>query len=132
MPDPCPCGSKRDYDACCGRFHSGEGVPETAEELMRSRYSAYVRREMDYLEETLWPAKRRHFDKQAAERWATESAWVGLSVLKSEAGGKDDARGTVLFIARFFAGGDMHEHRELSLFRKKSGRWYYVEGLPES
>ena len=131
MPDPCPCGSKQDYGACCGRFHSGGALPETAEELMRSRYSAYVRQAMDYLEETLWPAKRRHFDRKAAERWAVESAWVGLSVLKTEAGGKGDTRGTVLFIARFFAGGEMHEHRELSLFRKKGGRWYYVEGLPE-
>lgn len=99
---------------------------------MRSRYSAYVRREMGYIEETLWPAKRRHFDRQAAGRWAAESAWVGLSVLKTEAGGKDDTRGTVLFIARFLADGGMHEHRELSLFRKKGGRWYYVEGVPES
>ena len=46
-PDLCPCGSGELYEKCCGVYHSGAAVPETPEQLMRSRYSAYVKRETD-------------------------------------------------------------------------------------
>lgn len=127
----CPCGSKRELVQCCGRFHCGEALPQTAEELMRSRYSAYVLQRIAYLRETLWPRYRPGFDEAAAARWASESNWIGLSILATEKGQAGDTNGTVLFIARYLAEGELREHRELSLFRKKSGRWYYVEGLPE-
>jgi len=42
----CPCGSQKTYESCCGNFHSGLALPETAEELMRSRYSAYVKQDV--------------------------------------------------------------------------------------
>ncbi|MGR8999959.1 MAG: YchJ family protein, partial [Gammaproteobacteria bacterium] len=48
----CLCGSGTDYQQCCGPYHSGEKIPGTAEALMRSRYSAYVLRNADYLQAT--------------------------------------------------------------------------------
>jgi uncharacterized protein YchJ len=52
---PCPCGGES-YDVCCGRFISGNNIPETPEQLMRSRYSAYVLGEEDYLRASWDPA----------------------------------------------------------------------------
>ncbi|MCT7423521.1 YchJ family metal-binding protein, partial [Escherichia coli] len=54
MSTPCPCGSGQPYEACCGRWHTGEPAP-TAEALMRSRYSAYVQERAPYLLQT-WHA----------------------------------------------------------------------------
>ncbi|PLX38287.1 MAG: zinc chelation protein SecC [Hyphomicrobiales bacterium] len=131
MSRPCPCGSGMPLESCCGRFLSGATGAATAEELMRSRYTAHVLGNVGYLKNTLWPAYQKAFDAIAVGAFASGNRWIGLSVLETEDGGADDATGTVLFEARFLAGTDMGVHRELSLFRKKGGRWYYVEGLPE-
>lgn len=130
-PSTCPCGSGKDYAACCKPFHDGKAVPERAEALMRSRYSAFALEKIAYLKDTLWPKYQAGFDALATAKWAAENHWSGLTVLAVEAGEAKDRRGTVLFEARYLAGGQLHTHRELSLFRKKAGRWYYVEALPE-
>ncbi|MBD1546882.1 YchJ family protein [Roseibium aggregatum] len=128
----CPCGSGRSLSACCGPCLAGERVPETAEALMRSRYTAYVLQQIDYLKDTLWPKEQARFDFAGTARWAAENHWTGLTVLKTEKGTAEDREGTVLFEAKFLAGVRFNTHRELSRFRKKAGRWYYVEALPES
>jgi len=98
---------------------------------MRSRYSAYVRGQIGYLKETLWPKHQPGFDHAGTARWAAENHWAGLLVLKTERGQAADREGTVLFEARYLAAGALNTHRELSRFRKKTGRWYYVEAIPE-
>ena len=59
QPDPCPCGSGRAFTACCGPYLAGTALPETAEALMRSRYTAYARRDGAYLSATWHPTTRR-------------------------------------------------------------------------
>jgi len=129
--EPCPCGSGADLAQCCGPYLSGSSVPKTAEALMRSRYTAYVREDITYLKATLWPKYQPSFDGPSTARWAAESHWTGLVVLAAAKGGETDRDGTVLFEARYLSGGRLVTHRELSLFRKKAGRWYYVEAVPE-
>ncbi|MEO9773301.1 YchJ family metal-binding protein [Roseibium sp.] len=129
--DSCPCGSGAGFDACCGPFLAGADIPKTAETLMRSRYVAYVRENIPYLKETLWPKHQARFDAAGTARWAAENHWTGLRVLETAKGGPEDREGTVLFEARFLSGGSLGTHREKSRFRKKSGRWYYVEALAE-
>jgi SEC-C motif-containing protein len=60
MPDEptCPCGSGDAFVRCCGRFCNGGQSASTAEELMRSRYSAFVTRNVDYLLATWHPHTR--------------------------------------------------------------------------
>lgn len=129
--EPCPCGSGAAFEHCCEPYVTGCSAPKTAEALMRSRYTAYVREDIAYLKATLWPKFQKSFDGPGTARWAAESHWTGLKVLKTERGEEGDRDGTVLFEARYLAGGKLTTHRELSLFRKKSGRWYYVEAVPE-
>ena len=45
----CPCGTGQSYVDCCGALHSGARTAATAEQLMRSRYSAFAVSDEDYL-----------------------------------------------------------------------------------
>lgn len=119
----CPCGTERRYDACCGRFHCGTAEPDTAVELMRSRYAAFVAGEASYLLRTWHPATRpERIDLDDGVRW------TGLEVLGAEAGGPDDRRGTVEFRAHHVAAGIEGSLHELSRFRRDNGTWRYVRG----
>ncbi len=126
---PCPCGSTSPYETCCEPFHKGKSFPATAEQLMRSRYSAFVKQEIAYLRETLWPPNQKHFDEIAHRSRAENSLWLGLSIYDIGGGSEQDSRGTVLFNARSMANGRLQEQVENSLFRKRDGRWYYVKAV---
>ncbi len=127
----CPCrvidAEKRDYAACCKPYLEEGKAPPTAEALMRSRYTAFVRGDVDYLEETLAPGTRDDFDKKAITHWAKQSQWLGLEVLSAEDGRESDEKGYVEFIAHFSLEGERYAHRERSLFGKVDGRWYFQE-----
>lgn len=123
----CPCGTGAAYRACCGRFHAGAPAP-TALELMRSRYAAYVRGEIDYLIETHDPETRAAMDVAAATAWSRDTAWAGLEIVATSAGGADDESGVVEFIARGATRGEPFALHERSRFRRDDGRWVYVDG----
>ena len=53
--DICPCGSTKPYADCCRPLIAGDRRAETAEQLMRSRYTAYVKKELAWLRESLHP-----------------------------------------------------------------------------
>jgi SEC-C motif-containing protein len=125
----CPCGSRLAFDACCGPLLAG-GAPPTAEALMRSRYTAYVRADMDHIMRTHDPRTRDTVDRALTEKWAREAEWRGLEILRTEVGGADDEVGTVEFAASYRAKGQAFVHREHSRFRRIDGRWFYVDGRP--
>ena len=60
----CPCGSGNLLDACCGHYHAGTVAP-SAETLMRSRYSAYVLGQVDYLVATTLPVQQAGLDRES-------------------------------------------------------------------
>ena len=103
----CPCGSGEVYAACCGLLH--DGVPaETALALMRSRYTAYVRGDVDYLSAT----QQDRIDRAAVAKWARDTIWLGLEIVATERGGPDDTDGIVEFIARGATSGKPFAQRE--------------------
>ena len=119
----CPCCSGRPYDQCCGPLLEGTGQAPSPEALMRSRYTAYARKDFDYILATTDPQRRYDFDHDAARAWMQTSTFTGLKVLASS---EDGNKGVVEFIACFRRNGGAEEkHRELSQFRKQAGRWYY-------
>lgn len=122
-PDSCPCGSGRELADCCGRYLEGAEVPDTAEALMRSRYTAYVLGREEYLLETWRPATR-----PASLRLVDEPRpkWLGLEVRRHEQ--QDEAHAIVEFVARYKVGGRAHRMHEVSRFVREGGRWYYVDG----
>lgn len=119
-PTACPCGGA-DYAGCCGPYHGG-AVPATAEALMRSRYSAYARRDEAYLRAS-W-----HPDTLPAGPILEEGdgiKWVGLEVLHQQ---QDEERATVEFVARYKLGGRARRLHEISRFVREDGRWLYLDG----
>ena len=123
----CPCGSGQTYGACCSRFFAGLAVPLTAEQLMRSRYAAYAVGNAVWLRDTWHPATRpQDLSLDDAVRW------LGLEILARSAGGPEDDRGIVEFVARYKVGGRAHRLHERSRFRRLDGRWYYLDGDPDS
>jgi SEC-C motif-containing protein len=128
---PCPCGSGKDLEACCGPVLAGEPAA-TAEALMRSRYTAYVHGNVDHIMKTYTPKALAGVDRASTEKWSRESTWLGLSVLSTDGGGPDDDEGTVEFVARFKDGADKPEqsHHERARFVRsaRDRRWLYAEG----
>ena len=125
----CPCGSSKSIDDCCGPYLSGEKFPPTAEELMRSRYAAFVRADVDYIKNTLAPESRGDFDENGVREWATKSKWMGLEIKRTEKGQESDSTGIVEFIARYSVAGQNFDHHEVAEFRKEpNGHWFFVDG----
>jgi len=121
----CPCSSQKKYEDCCAPFHEGKKAPATAEELMRSRYSAFVKHEIDYIVDTHHPETRSSVDKDEIEVWAKDSDWKGLEILGTQAGQSGDVEGLVDFVANYEAKGEEVTHKERSLFKKHEGTWYF-------
>ncbi len=119
----CPCGRGVDYSACCGRHHAGQPATN-AEDLMRSRYSAYVLADGDYLLDT-WHASTRPASLDFSD--AAQTRWLGLEVKRYEPVTADTAR--VEFVARYRIGGGRAERlHERSDFVRENGRWFYLQG----
>jgi SEC-C motif-containing protein len=128
--DACPCGGGA-YARCCGPFHAGEAVPATAEQLMRSRYSAYVLGDTAYLRRTWHPST---CPAETGEAGAQSTRWLGLDI-KHHAP-QDATHATVEFVARYKVGGRAHRLHETSRFVRQDasgtetpeGRWLYLDG----
>jgi len=123
----CPCGGKS-FETCCAPFIQGDKSPKTAEELMRSRYTAYTRAEVQYIKTTTIPKDQKEFDLEAAESWAKESQWLGFELIKKEAGEATDEKGSIEFIARYKADGQIENHHELATFVKIKDTWFFEDG----
>lgn len=120
--EACPCGGG-EYVNCCGRLVE-DGVPaRTAEQLMRSRYSAFALDRPEHLWRTWHPRTR----PDRVEAGGVE--WTGLTVVGVVDGGEDDDDGVVDFEARFVDAGEHAVMRERSEFRRRGGRWVYLEGM---
>ncbi|MGW1727293.1 YchJ family protein [Streptomyces sp. NPDC002306] len=124
VPASCPCGLAETYEGCCGRFHRGTAAAPAAEALMRSRYSAFVRRDEGYLLRTWHPRTRpARLDLDPGTRW------TGLEILGTADGTAFHTSGTVTFRASY-RGGSLHER---SRFERVDGAWVYVDGeFPDS
>ena len=94
---------------------------------MRSRYTAYTTQEIDYIVDTHDPSVTGDVDRDATLEWAQKSEWLGLEIVDTEAGGKDDEEGAVEFIARYSVDGKEAFHHERSRFRRHEGNWVYLD-----
>ena len=124
----CPCKSRETYATCCEPFHLGRAKPETAVQLMRSRYSAYFFRLVDYLVTTTHPDSRDRDLKARLEETIHEANWHFLTILGFSKGGPADKMGKVEFRADYFEGDHAHELHERSRFKRYQGAWKYLDG----
>jgi SEC-C motif-containing protein len=108
--------------------HKGERHASSPEELMRSRYSAYVLGDIDYIVATHHPDLRDEVDREASEQWSSDADWQGLEIVKTGGGGPDDDRGYVEFIAYYKLDGEDCEHHEHAEFAKIDDTWFFEDG----
>lgn len=125
----CPCGSGNDYSKCCEPFHKGTSHAATAEQLMRSRYSAFVKGEVDYIYDSHNPDTRGEVNKDEIRTWSENSEWQGLEILDVQKGGEQDEVGRVEFVAHYAVEDEDLDHQEVADFVKKDGRWYFHDGV---
>ena len=121
--DRCPCGTGLVFGECCARFLDGGANAPTAVQLMRSRYTAYVVGDVDYLLATWHPSTR-----PATLELDPGIAWRSLEIVRTERGGPLDREGVVEFAARYRADGRPGALREVSRF-VRDGRWLYVDAI---
>lgn len=120
----CPCNSALEFEVCCGPIIAGTPAP-TAEALMRSRYTAFVQRQLDYVEQTHAPEIRDDFNRAEAERLAEECEWHGLDIRRAT---EDGDTAEIEFVIRFRRDQQEMVQAEVATFRRENGQWLYVKG----
>jgi SEC-C motif-containing protein len=95
-----------------------------AEQLMRSRYSAFCVGDINYLLTTLHPSYRTDSDEAALQHTIQQTNWLGLKIIQHKS---DIEIATVEFIA-FYTAQPFEQLHELSRFKKEAGQWLYTDG----
>lgn len=127
-PRPCPCGRAASFAECCGPLLAGTSQAETAEALMRSRYTAYLEGAVDYLLATTAAAKRGGLDRRGLVAYCKSLRGISLRILEVCGGGPLEETGVVEFAATLRSQGRTFVQRERSRFAREQGRWVYVDG----
>ncbi|PWW10687.1 YchJ family protein [Mangrovibacter plantisponsor] len=128
MSSECLCHSGLEYSACCGPFLAGSAVAQTPEQLMRSRYCAFVLKNADYLINTWHPdchAEQLRHDLLAGFE---QTEWLGLTIFATQKGNHDN-EGFVSFVARYRDKQHDSAIIERSRFLNQNGQWYYIDGM---
>lgn len=126
--DLCPCCSGKIYGDCCNVFVGSTTPAPTAQQLMRSRYTAFVLEKAAYLLETHHSQSRKPDELKALKKSFKGMVWTGLEIVATQAGTETDSEGEVEFIAHFKHVGKAGRLHERSRFNKEKGQWFYVDG----
>ncbi|MCL2267919.1 MAG: YchJ family protein [Chitinispirillia bacterium] len=124
----CPCLSGKPYAECCEPVVTAARPAGTALELMRARYSAYVKGAVEFVISSTYPDRRSECDEKAIRSWSANSEWTGFEIVSTDKGGAGDKEGQVEFIARFTEDRMKKVLHETGTFRRVDGVWYYVDG----
>ncbi len=132
MSEHCPCCSGLDYSLCCQPYLDGVAIPGSPQALMRSRYTAYARRNAAYLIATWHPACHPENFRESLEKSFLSTTWFSLHIIEAETP-VDIGEGFVTFFARFSENEQRSFIHERSRFLQLAQRWYYIDGtFPET
>jgi SEC-C motif-containing protein len=123
--EKCPCGSGKTYPDCCELLIKDTIKAETARQLMQSRYTAYVKKEINYILETVLPKQQQKMDERGIRSWAEKTNWTKLEIINCTKGSVHDDTGTVEFKAHYNERGIDRKHHEIGKFKKYNNKWYY-------
>lgn len=123
----CPCGSSKKYINCCGEYIETARLPKTAEQLMRSRYTAYTLSKIDYIKKTMAGPALKKFNEKEALEWSQNSTWLKLEVLNHETDKSDPQKSYVEFKAYYLYNGSPQVLHECSVFKKVDSKWFYFK-----
>ena len=115
----CPCTPTKNYIDCCKKAHQDIKTVISAEELMRSRYTAFVLANIEYLQKSHHVSTRpRKKEKKEILDWTKSVEWIRLEVINS-------TENTVEFKAYFMEKGKLNVIHENSFFCKENEHWVY-------
>lgn len=129
MNTNCPCNSLKPATECCLPIIKGTKQAITAEELMRSRYTAFTLGNSDYLMISHHSSTRPIKDKKNIEKWAKSVQWLNLNIISTDKGSSNHINGYVEFKATYLENGQIQQIHENSLFEREKGLWVYVSGI---
>jgi SEC-C motif-containing protein len=117
----CYCKSTLAYSECCEPFLNLKAKISTPLQLMRSRYSAYVLKRIDYLVDTQCSTEDPEILRSEISQFAKRAIFQHLEIIYNDAK-------TVEFKAYFIADGMQQTLHERSLFVLRNGTWCYKSG----
>ncbi|MEC4725250.1 SEC-C domain-containing protein [Shewanella sp. D64] len=125
----CPCGQNINnktalYTHCCAPYHQASAIPVTPEQLMRSRYSAFVTQEYDYLIQTHHPDFLNGLTVNLLAE-SEEPHWLSLQIISTHTQG---ISGQVCFQAWYRDTSGLDAINECSQFVCEDGKWFYTQG----
>lgn len=125
----CPCGSFKKYKKCCKVFHIGQN-PKTAEQLMRSRFTAFILNDADYIINTTHNKNQDYTLNTESWRkdiinFSKNTDFIKLEILENIEG-KDQS--FVKFKATITQDNLDASFTENSRFLKINNKWFYVDG----
>ncbi len=124
----CYCNSGNEFNQCCEPLLLNKKTANTAEQLMRSRYSAFVTANINYLLNTHYKSTRPTKDRKNILKWTKSVSWQRLEVIRTQKGLIDDSEGFVEFKAYYSENGKPECIHENSRFIKEDNLWYYISG----
>jgi len=92
---------------------------------MRSRYSAFVAGDVDWIMDSHHPDTVSEIDREEVETWSKQSDWLGLTIRETTDGGAEDEEGIVDFRARYRLNGQEVNHVERARFLRADGDWRF-------
>ena len=126
LSQTCPCQSGKNYGECCAPLHLAQTLPSDAQALMRSRYCAFMLKNIPYIVETTAPNQQSLLSINELTDWANQTRWLGLQIIQAKTLSKIHA--LVEFDAAFLGeNGEVQHHLERSIFVKINERWYFVD-----
>ena len=121
----CPCGRNTEYKNCCAKSHQDISNALTAEDLMRSRFTAFTKANGDYLLLSHHSTTRPENSSEIVT-WARSVEWISLEILNTTKGVENDSEGTVEFKAHFKEKGKKRFIHEDSKFVREGRNWMYL------
>jgi len=116
MDKMCFCDSGKTFSTCCEPLLLGKKEASSAIELMRSRYSAYVTKNGEYIYKTCSKKLKNLDDMEAINRQSIQ--WLSLSV-------KDFNENSVSFMAYYKENSQVYAMQEESGFIIEDGQYKY-------
>ncbi len=117
----CYCGSKKEFSKCCEPFLNGSLKPLIPQELMRSRYTAYVLGDGEYIVNTAIEEQRYEDDIELIKEYSRSVVWLGLEIVYAE-------KNIVEFKAYYKDANGIKVQHEKSEFIYEGETWLYKEG----
>lgn len=125
----CPCGNLEPYMLCCGLYIEEGQSPQTPEQLMRSRYTAFTQANTDYIGKTMCHEALKQYDATATRAWALSVQWDRLEVLCAPPVAENASIGIVHFIAHYLDNNLPNTIEEWSEFKFIENQWYYTNSV---